>query len=454
MINANFGIKILDNRNLLLTADSKLVHFFSEKKRSSRPLTNVYFYIKDDVICQKNNDVNYVTNLTELSNIPIYRRNHPCCPPKDDDLIVKKLIDESAVCIYYNGCGCNLSFFLHYIYNEHKYYIKIPEKTLALLKYTWFTTQTLSFNDIENIGEKIYSNISNINVYKIFNNLKVISGEVDVYGEYDCFTFLVEKFIIDTDDFYILNLLLNLAEKFKLKHYDKQRYDDYVRVCCTHSKKELSSFDQEIILLEAKLNFINYLIENKKKGYNMKDCIVYDILKQILKFDCHLSYKSVSDNYDGIDTERFESKKTNTIISELINSYNIGKHMAELLNVLHEATKIPDYVIYNTIDIYNNWLLNEIECSDLDRFLLCSPKDICEEFNKRSNERLNFNIDFSLFEKCSNDCGNEVCDSIKTLNLILKEKPKQEFELSAVAVAPTPLVDFSGDDLSLDPRFW
>ena len=70
MVLGSFGVK-LNSRSLLLTEHGKLVHF-SKESDIKDPHTNVFFYIKDDQVCEEKNDQNFVTNIVELSKIPIY----------------------------------------------------------------------------------------------------------------------------------------------------------------------------------------------------------------------------------------------------------------------------------------------------------------------------------------------------------------------------------------------
>lgn len=451
MVNANFGIKIFNNCNLLLTESCELVHYGNEIKGNYTldSLTNIYFYIKDDKICQNNNDSNYVTNVVEFSNIPIYKGIRPNYCFDDDDYEIQKLIKESKLCLYYYYEECKLKFFLHFSYKRKKYDIEISQKVLSLLKQVWFTSQTLSFDEIEKIGEDTYNYISSINVDSIIKNFKIISGKKEFRGirsDWEC-TEYAERYIIDTNDYYILNTLhIYLNELFPQQKCSHTKY-----MYGTHSAKEYSTFSQEHLLIEAKLNCLDKIIASKSKRFDLKDCIKYVLIRKEL----YRPGSKQSIEVCKLDKKRFEKRKTNLIISRFINDYNVGRHMARLLYIVTEAIKVPDEMLNETIATYNEWLLDEVENSGLNHLATYhSGKDICDEFNKHSKERFNFNIDFQIFNKESNDFDWSTYNPKKTHKSKSKENTKQEIELRTVIVNPTPLVDFSGDDLSLDPRFW
>ena len=396
MVYGDFGIKLFFDRNLLLTSSSELVHFGYRLRRESSvgSHTNVYFYIKDDEICQKNEDCNYVSNVTELSHIPIYQGNTPGYCLWNDDIVRQKLIDESKLCIYFYHVNRGLKFFVHFIYKDCKYDIEISEKVLSLLKYTWFESQTLSLEDMEELGEDIYKNLTSINVYKIVNELKIISGEKVFYGRDSESTHSAERWIIDTNDFYILNTLNTLSKKLFPRSFNEGTHCMYG----THSTKEYNSF--YLLEIETKLNIINSVIDKKINGSNLKDCIRYFFLRNYLLKKLPFNKESIQ--CCELDEEFFEKEKTSMIISQFINNYNIGKHMAVLFYIQSEAIKVPSEMMNKTVDAYNKWLQDNIKSSSIENITIYfSEKDVCEEFNKHSNERFNFGLDFSLFEKNS-----------------------------------------------------
>lgn len=396
MVCGDFGIKLFYDRNLLLTQWGGLVHFESILKGGSTldSPAKIFFYIKDDEICKEKDDMNYVVNLIELSYIPIYRGNNPKYCNGSDGIEIQKIIDDSSVCIYYyndNDYKGNdvLKFFLAFSYKDKRYNYEMPWKVLSLLKYTWFTSQVLSYDEMKLYGEDVYNSISQTNVYKIVNNLKIISGEKVSYWRDNESTSFAERWIIDTDDFYIINTLFNLSEKLFPRPFNSSTHYMYG----SQSTEEYQRFDKHNLYLNAKLESLRKLIKNKISNHDEKDCIMYVLLRN------HLWRYRPSNRFHiescRLDAEHFETEKTNVIISEFIKSYSIGKHIGGLFHLQSEALKVPDKMMNDAVEAYNCWELETIKRSNLNHLCIYwSKKEICEEFNNRSNKRFNFGLNF------------------------------------------------------------
>ena len=398
MIYGDFGLQLFSSYDVLLTATSKLVHYGEESKyvkRNGYP-TGVFFYIKDNEVCQEKDDAYFVTNVVPLSNIPIYyghAHNHPLSEDVIDNENSEK---QSNVYIYCYFEEYKFRFFVRFAYKGELYDEELSEKTVSLLKYKWFTTQNLTFEMMEELGEEIHKQVANTNAYRIINNLKIIYSEREYSIRDNDYTSLIERWLIDTEDFYILYKLLRIVDKL----YPRPS-NDYVRYMYgPGADGQYTIFNKSHAFVVARYNFLKGLIKKYETGDDIKDLIKYYLLMYGLHNWVYSDRLASKFEFRKPDMERFEEEKTKSIISEFISSYEVGRHIAGLYYVLLEATKVPDEVMRDVTAGYKKWLVEEIEKSGLSHLCIYwQSKEICEEFNKRSNARFNFIFDFSLLDK-------------------------------------------------------
>ena len=174
-------------------------------------------------------------------------------------------------------------------------------------------------------------------------------------------------------------------------------FNDYVRhMYGPGTDSKYTIFNKSHVFAVAKWKNLKGLINKYATGEDVKDLIKYELLMYGL-------YNIVYSNryeFKKPDIEKFEEEKTKSIVSEFISSYDVGKHIAGLYYVLLEATSVPSEVMRDVTASYKKWLVEEVEKSYLSHLCIYwSSKEICEEFNKRSNARFNFRFDFSLFDK-------------------------------------------------------
>ncbi len=396
MITAGFGIKLFFDRDMLLTEGNLLVHYGGGTRGRTYTLdapTNIYFYIKDSLLCDEINDSNYVTEVIELSQIPVYHGNNPKFSLYGDDIKINELIINSKVCLYYYNDEGKLRFFLHYSYKNVLKKREIHQTELYLLKYTWLTSKDYSFDAFQQLGNIAFDYISSIDVNSIITNLKIVSGECSTSRRDTQSTRLVERWLIETDDFYIIKTLINLSEKLFPRAFDDQTYCMYGPI----DSKEFSLFKESSLTTKAKLNCLSRLIQVRTVDFNESQCVKYVLLwNDLFKYKPSVSGLQCC----KLDTESLEKDKTEIIINVFLHNYNIGKHIAGLLYLETEAIKVPNEMMNDLMIGYKDWKLEEVLKSGLKHLTIYqSAKDICTEFNIRSNERLNFKLDFSVFPK-------------------------------------------------------
>lgn len=395
MIKASFGIKIFWDCDLLLTADDKLVHYGNGTRglSTTNAPSNVYFFIKDESICIEQGDPYYVTDVIELSKIPIYKMDNPKFNLCEYDNDSKKIIDESKICLLYFFDESKLRFFLHLSYKGNVYNNELDNKELSLLKYTWLTSKDYSFEGFNQLGDKLFDYISSINIDKIIKEMNIISGDKTFYGRDSESYVCAERWLIETDDYYILNSLLNISENL----YPRSIRDNTNYMYGSASSKMFNMFNKKNLLIEAELKYLDYLIAQKSNGLNESQSIKYIILKQNI-INKRLPY-TLSIQICELDSESSEDIKSQIIKNTFTKNYSVGKHIAGLIYLRSEAIKVPNNILNETIASYLEWKLVKVQNSGLRNLTIYwSAKEICYEFNIRSNNRFNFNIDFSDFQ--------------------------------------------------------
>lgn len=401
MVLGAFGVKLFPDRDYLLNEKGRLVSYCSEANsfNTRQPITNVYFYIYDSDICQEMEDVNYVVNVIELSDIPIYRGNNPKFSLYGDDYDIQKLIDESSVCIYYYDKEDmsnyhdrdKLKFFIHFLYKENTYEIELSSKTLGLLKYTWFITQKLTLEDIETHMRSAYTYVLSTDVSRIVKELKIIQEVQFFYGKDSESSQNLEGWVIDTDDYYILNSLLDIEGQT----YPRPVLDNIRHIYYQPSIDQYDSFYKESVLLKAKGAFLKKVIEIKSHGFDNKGSIKYIMLLRYL-FN---NYFRRSIRLENPSAEYYDTDKTNKIISIFIDNYSVDKHLSAFFYVISESLVVPEDIMRKIMSTYLTWHVENLIDSNLHHIMIYwSSREICEEFNKRSCERFNFDLDFKIFE--------------------------------------------------------
>lgn len=394
MICASFGIKLFSDRDLLLTENCKLVHYGNGTRGSSTlgSPTNVYFYILDEKECIERNDENYVSNVVELSNIPIYRGNNPKFSLWEYDFMRQELIENSELCIYYYHVNSSISFFLHYKYKGEIHECELDGRVQSLLKYTWFSTQQFSLDEFEKIVENTISKIVKLDTKSIINDLYITSGHKTFYGRDSETTDYGERLIINTQDPYILTTLFKQYPQPRLGisttyMYGEEGAEKYERIYET-------SLSNKIMM-----QILGSIIDNETNAHDCRKCIKYIIIRyrylDLRNFDLRepQSIQCCNFDYESIMTD-----KSNTIKQHFLESYTKEKHIGGIIYFLMKAVTVPNELYIPVIKEYLQWRFDDVRSSNL-RYLTIywSAKAICFEFNKRSNDKFKFNLDFTKF---------------------------------------------------------
>lgn len=396
MIYSSFGIKLFFDRDLLLTENGELFHFGSGTRGKSTldSPSNIYFYTYDKDVCIEKGDDNYISNVVELSKIPIYYGNNPKFGLWDEARKRKNLIENSDICIYFYSDDAKLKFFLHYSYKGKTYDRELNQSIVSLLKYTWFTSQQISLSSFELLGEKISSSIQQLNVTEIFKDFYIVSGEKTFYGRDSESTHYGERFIINTDDPYLIYLLLSISERL----YPRSYIGSSTYMYGTPKDKEYKILSKSNIENEIYIHFLESFIENNLNEYDCRKCMKYIILR-----DRYLNFRpshTLSIQCVSFDSECILTEKANIIRHNLLDSYSKEKHIGSYFYFIDKSVRVSQELMTPVIKGYLQWKFDEIKNSGLNHLTIYwSAKEICQEFNNRSNDRFNFKLDFSDFSR-------------------------------------------------------
>ena len=392
MIYASFGIKIFFDRDLLLTENFELVHYGKGTRGESTidSPSDIYFYIRDEQICKERDDANYVINVINLTKIPIYQGNNPEFRLWKDDYVRKELIDNSTVCLYYFYDDNKIKFFLHYAYKDESYERELDERILSLLKYTWFTSRQVSITNYELIGENFIQYVQEFDVKDLINTFHIVSGEKTFYGRDSESTHFGERFIINTKDPYIIFSLLNITNTLYPRSYSNNTTYMYGE----KGAKEYKLFNKSNIDNEINIEFLQLLIDEKMKNYDCRDCIKYIIIRNRC-FNWSPKH-TLSIQCVSFDSECILEDKTKAIAHKLLEIYSKEKHISSYFYFLERAVNVPSELLNPVLEEFFQWRLNDVLNSGLYNLTIYwSAKEICKEFNNRSNDRFNFKLDFS-----------------------------------------------------------
>lgn len=393
MFKIGFGIKLLNDRDLLLTANLELLHFGGGTRGQSTLYapSDIYLYVIDQASIAQNDTSYYACEVIELSTIPVYAGNNPKFSLWGDDYKRQELIKNSRACIYYYHDKSNIRFFLHVKYRESVIDCEMNPKELQLLKYYWFTSP-LSYRRSLKFGEDTYNQILSTDVTSIIDSIRIVTGEKTFYGRDSESTHFAERLIVSTNDFYIISSLCIESDN----KYHRSPFGHTTFMYGPENSETFRIFSYDSIVREAKINCLESLIDQNTMDFNVKDSIKYILLRsRLLNFrPSHtLSIQSCTLDYEGINSEKTEYLK-----ESLKKTYNLGRHLSALIYINQEAIKAPQNIIDEVISSYSEWKVDQIRNSGLRHLTIYqSAKDICREFNLRSNERFNFRIDFSHF---------------------------------------------------------
>lgn len=188
----------------------------------------------------------------------------------------------------------------------------------------------------------------------------------------------------------LLTNLLNISERL----YPRSHTNSITYMYGEEGAKEYNIFNDSTLHNEIRLHLLKSIIGGKINDYDYKKCIKYIFIRN--KWLNYRPSHTLSIQCAKFDSEIIMSEKIANIKKNFVEIYSKGKHIGGIFHLLEEAIRVPQELLTPVVKDYLQWKEEIVKNSGLRHLTIYwSAKEICQEFNKRRNNRFNFRINFS-----------------------------------------------------------